>query len=176
MLSADRNVGWQQKAVERAAGEVANSKADRVMVDARDDSEIYWDGLNDVVMQDDVADLEGNTSQGSHYHCTDICADDYIICFQIYIVSIQKKVTMISIMMQSTNQKCNALELVIGIFLHSCNTPQKVIQALAHMGLSVSIDLIHSAVAPLSQKPFWTLCNMGQTLLVGYTYDNFDID
>jgi hypothetical protein len=65
MLSADRNVGRQRKAAERAAGEAANSEADRVTVDARDDSEMYWDGLNDVIMQDDVADLEGNTLRGS---------------------------------------------------------------------------------------------------------------
>jgi hypothetical protein len=44
------------------------------------------------------------------------------------------------------------------------------------MGLSVSMDSIHSAVASLSQKSFRTLRNMGQTLLVGYAYDNFDID
>jgi len=83
---------------------------------------------------------------------------------------------MISIMMQSTNQKCNALESVFSIFLHSCNTPQKVIQALAHMGLSISVDSIHSAVTSLSRKTFITLREMGQTLPVGYAYDNFDID
>jgi len=47
---------------------------------------------------------------------------------------------MISIMMQGTNQKCNTLKSVFGIFLHSCNTPQKVIDALAHMGISISVD------------------------------------
>jgi hypothetical protein len=79
-------------------------------------------------------------------------------------------------MMQSTNQKCNALKSVFGIFLHSCNTPQKVIQALAHMGLSISVDSINSAIMSLSLKSFITLREMGQTLLVGYAYDNFDIN
>ena len=51
----------------------------------------------------------------------------------------QKKVVMISILMQGTNQKCNALESVFGIFLHSCNTPQKVIDMLAHMGITISV-------------------------------------
>jgi hypothetical protein len=46
---------------------------------------------------------------------------------------------MISIMMQSRNNKSNALESVFGIFLHSTNTPEKVIQALAHMGISISL-------------------------------------
>ena len=52
----------------------------------------------------------------------------------------QKKVVMISILMQGTNQKCNALESVFGIFLHSCNTPQKVIDMLAHMGITISVE------------------------------------
>ena len=83
---------------------------------------------------------------------------------------------MISIMMQGTNQKCNALESVFGIFLHSCNTPQKVIDALAHMGVSISVDTIHSAIHSLSRETYETLRRMGQTLLVAYAYDNFDID
>ena len=83
---------------------------------------------------------------------------------------------MISIMMQGTNQKCNALESVFGIFLHSCNTPQKVIDALAHMGISISRHTIHDAIHSLSLEPYETLRSMGQTLLVAYAYDNFDID
>ena len=83
---------------------------------------------------------------------------------------------MISIMLQGTNQKCNQLKAVFGIFLHSCNTPEKVIDALAHMGISISIDAIHDAIRSLSLETYETLRKMGQTLLVAYAYDNFDID
>ena len=83
---------------------------------------------------------------------------------------------MISILMQSSNQKCNALESVFGIFLHSTNTPEKVINALAHMGISISVNSIHGAVHSLSNETTETLRSMGQTLLVSYAYDNFDID
>ena len=78
--------------------------------------------------------------------------------------------------MQSTNQKCNAFESVTGIFLHSCNTPEKVINALARMGISISTSAIHRAIRALSQETYLTLRDMGRTLLVGYAYDNFDID
>ena len=78
--------------------------------------------------------------------------------------------------MQSSNQKCNALESVFGIFLHSTNTPEKVIIAIAHMGTSISVNSIHGAVHSLSDETTETLCSMGQTLLVSYAYDNFDID
>jgi hypothetical protein len=88
----------------------------------------------------------------------------------------QKKVVMISIMMQSTNQKCNALESVFGIFLHSTNTPEKVISALTHMGISILVDAIHNTVQSLSRETFHTLHTMGRSLLVAYVYNNFDID
>ncbi|KAJ7081388.1 hypothetical protein B0H15DRAFT_786424, partial [Mycena belliarum] len=87
-----------------------------------------------------------------------------------------KTAVMISIMMQSRNPKCNALESVFGIFLHSTNTPEKVIQALAHMGISISQTAIHRAIHSLSAETVETLRDMGQTLLVGYAYDNFDIN
>ncbi|KAJ7750539.1 hypothetical protein B0H16DRAFT_1842618 [Mycena metata] len=62
-----------------------------------------------------------------------------------------KKVVMISVLMQSTNKNCNALESVFGIFLHASNTPSKVIEALAHMGISISTDTIENAVHSLSR-------------------------
>ncbi|KAJ7640085.1 hypothetical protein DFH06DRAFT_1334987 [Mycena polygramma] len=86
-----------------------------------------------------------------------------------------KTAVIISIMMQSRNSKCNALESVFGIFLHSTNTPEKVIQALAHMGISISQSAIHRAIHSLSDETSETLRDMGQTLLTGYAYDNVDI-
>lgn len=79
-------------------------------------------------------------------------------------------------MMQSTNQKCNILQSIFGIFLHSCNTPQRVIQSLARMGTSISSATILRAVKSLSAETYETLRRMGQSLTVSYTYDNFDID
>ncbi|KAJ7827556.1 hypothetical protein B0H13DRAFT_2373776 [Mycena leptocephala] len=88
-----------------------------------------------------------------------------------------KKVVIISMMMmQSTNQQSNMLESVIGIFLHASNAPSKVIETLAHMGISISVDSIHSAVHSLSRETYERLRTMGRSLLVSYAYDNFDID
>jgi hypothetical protein len=91
---------------------------------------------------------------------------------------IQKATAVISILLQSANQKCNLLQSVFGLFLHSCNTPQKVIQALACMGVSVSVsvDAINKGVESLSAKARNTVRKFGQTKLTAYTYDNFDID
>jgi hypothetical protein len=83
---------------------------------------------------------------------------------------------MISILMQGTNQKCNALESVFGIFLHSCNTPQKVIDALAHMGITILCHIVHDIIHLLFLETYKMLQKMGQRLLVVYAYNNFDID
>ncbi|KAJ6617197.1 hypothetical protein B0H10DRAFT_2164482 [Mycena sp. CBHHK59/15] len=85
-----------------------------------------------------------------------------------------KKVVIISVLMQNTNNKCNALQSIFGIFLHASNTPSKVIETLAHMGITISPDAIDNAVHSLSHETYHTLRAMGQTLLVGYAYDNFD--
>ncbi|KAJ7813457.1 hypothetical protein B0H14DRAFT_2249289, partial [Mycena olivaceomarginata] len=44
------------------------------------------------------------------------------------------------------------------------------------MGISISRGAIHSAIHSLSAETVETLHTMGQTLLVGYAYDNFDIN
>jgi len=60
-------------------------------------------------------------------------------------------------MLQGMNQKCNQLEAVCGIFPHSCNTPEKVIDTLAHMGISISIDSIYNAIHSLLLEMYETL-------------------
>ncbi|KAF8152227.1 hypothetical protein B0H34DRAFT_821021 [Crassisporium funariophilum] len=87
-----------------------------------------------------------------------------------------RKVILISIIMQSNNRNTNSLESIIGIFLHSCHTPQRVIDTLAHMGVSISVNTIHNAITSLSRESADTIREMGQTLLIAYAYDNFDVD
>ncbi|KAG1811373.1 uncharacterized protein BJ212DRAFT_1465633 [Suillus subaureus] len=124
---------------------------------ANEDEEQYWAEVEDVEERSGEVPLDVPTS-----------------C-RMALVKI-KKVVIISILMQSTNQKCNAFESVIGIFLHSCNTPEKVIRALASMGISISVRAINMAIHSLSRETYYTLREMGQSLRVGYAYDNFDID
>ena len=79
-------------------------------------------------------------------------------------------------MMQSTNARTNALESIIEIFLHSCGTPEKVIEALAHLGITISVNAIHYAITSLSTKSAVAIQQLGQTLLASYAYNNFDVD
>ncbi|KAF8340081.1 hypothetical protein F5887DRAFT_1077197 [Amanita rubescens] len=87
-----------------------------------------------------------------------------------------KKTVLVSMMMQSSNQKANTLASILGIFLHSCCTPQKVINALARMGLSISRTTIHSAINLLSSNMYHSLRELGETRCLALAYDNFDVD
>jgi len=64
----------------------------------------------------------------------------------------QKIVTIASMLLMSSNQKCNALPSMIGLFCHSTNAPELVIETLAHVGLSISTSSIHNMVNSLSIK------------------------
>ncbi|KAM6490449.1 hypothetical protein JOM56_014122 [Amanita muscaria] len=87
-----------------------------------------------------------------------------------------KKSVIVSIMLQSTNQKANTFASILGIFLHSCRTPQKVINTLARMGLSVSQSCIHTAINSLSSNAYLTLRKLGESRCIALAYDNFDVD
>lgn len=78
--------------------------------------------------------------------------------------------------MVTHNQKCNALPSILGIFCHSSNTAERVVEVLARMGISISISSIHDAIVSLSNKAQETVWKLGETLTVAYAYDNFDVD
>ncbi|KAF8221935.1 hypothetical protein L208DRAFT_1325226, partial [Tricholoma matsutake] len=63
-----------------------------------------------------------------------------------------KSAICISIFLQSTNKRCNYLQSILHIFFHSTSVPEKVIETLAHAGLSISLTSIHHAVTSLSKE------------------------
>ncbi|KAI5992438.1 hypothetical protein EDD15DRAFT_2168021, partial [Pisolithus albus] len=87
-----------------------------------------------------------------------------------------KKTIITSILMHGSNQKANALQSLLGLFLQSVHTPYKVIDTLAHLGISVSADTISMTTQALSVESQNSLRRLGQSLLASYAYDNFDVD
>ncbi len=77
--------------------------------------------------------------------------------------------------MQSVDPRCNALQSVVGVFLHACNAPEKVIKVLSRMGISISLTSIHRAIKSLSQQSYLDIEALGRTLLSSYAFDNFDV-
>ncbi|KAG1775698.1 hypothetical protein EV702DRAFT_931378, partial [Suillus placidus] len=108
---------------EKGDRDAHNSTSDVPM--SVDDS--YWD-------QVEAIDLEGfinglTSENGSMGLKADRCE-----LRSAAIISI-KKVVILSIMMQSTNRKSNALQSILGIFLQSMHTPQHVVDTLAWIGI-----------------------------------------
>ena len=65
---------------------------------------------------------------------------------------------------------------MVGIFLHSCNAPQTVVELLSRMSLSISSTSISRAVQNLSKEAERAIRLAGQSLLAAYAYDNLDVD
>ena len=80
-----------------------------------------------------------------------------------------------SILMQSSCQKANTFQSMLGIFLHACRTPEKVIEMLAHMGVSVSTTTIHDSIKSLSMNARCALQQLGRTMCAAIVYDNVEV-
>ncbi|THU91011.1 hypothetical protein K435DRAFT_604405, partial [Dendrothele bispora CBS 962.96] len=81
-----------------------------------------------------------------------------------------------SFIVQSTNQCCNALQSLVGLYLHVCNSANAVVELLAHIGVSISSLAIDDAISSLSKESLKRIRELALTLLVAYAYDNVDID
>ncbi|KIL55158.1 hypothetical protein M378DRAFT_48255, partial [Amanita muscaria Koide BX008] len=86
-----------------------------------------------------------------------------------------KKTVIFSILMQSSCQKANTFQSMLGIFLHACRTPEKVIETLAHMGISVSTTTINDSIKSLSMNSRRALQDLGCTMCAAIAYDNVDV-
>ncbi|KAI6163520.1 hypothetical protein EDD17DRAFT_1776034 [Pisolithus thermaeus] len=84
--------------------------------------------------------------------------------------------TAMSILMHGSNQKANVLQSLLGLFLQSTHTPYKVINTLAHLGISISTNTINVAVEALSMESQNSLQCLRQSLLASYAYDNFNVE
>ncbi|KAG6847022.1 hypothetical protein H0H93_010587 [Arthromyces matolae] len=129
------------------------------------EEEQYWEEMDDF-------DLEGIIEMVTAKES----ARELRLARRRQVVLTIKKVVIISIIMQSTNQKTNAIPSLIGIFLHSCKTPEKVVEVLARLGISISINAIHNAITSLSAESANRIRSLGQSLLINYAYDNFDVN
>lgn len=71
--------------------------------------------------------------------------------------------------------RCNVLQALVGLFVHSSNVPEKVIELLAHMGLCITPSSINLMVAHMSNEAQKLLKNELPTLLASLGYDNLEI-
>ncbi|KAI0685844.1 hypothetical protein BC835DRAFT_1408708 [Cytidiella melzeri] len=81
-----------------------------------------------------------------------------------------------SIIMQGRNQKSNWLQSMCGIFLHAMHAPQKLVDSLAHMGISIAQLTIYRSLDSLGKHILADAQKVAATLIVVYAHDNLDIE
>ncbi|KAB5595269.1 hypothetical protein CTheo_1347 [Ceratobasidium theobromae] len=86
-----------------------------------------------------------------------------------------RRIGMFSICMMNSNIRCNALQAIFGLFLHSTNTPEKVVELFSHIGLAISPSSINRMVDSMSREAMAALKNELPGLLVALGYDNLEI-
>ncbi|KAG1899747.1 uncharacterized protein F5891DRAFT_953413 [Suillus fuscotomentosus] len=87
----------------------------------------------------------------------------------------EKTVVIISICLQNTNERCNCLQGWMGFFMKSTGIPEKVIEVMAHTGLSVSLSTIYNMVTSISKEISHDIKREVYTLHAAFAYNNFDI-
>ena len=78
--------------------------------------------------------------------------------------------------MMTVNQKCNALQTILGIHAHANNTSQKVFGVMSRIGVSTSIDFANYAVNSLRIDVDGAILDLGQSLTAAWAYDNLEVD
>ncbi|KAI6134580.1 hypothetical protein EDD17DRAFT_1783097 [Pisolithus thermaeus] len=132
------------------------------------DDDEYWDEVDEIDLEGIINGLTGEL--GMRPAMTDKRAKRRAA------IKLMRKTIITSILMNGWNQKSNALQSLLGLFLQSAHTPYKVIDTLAHLGISVSADTINMAVQSLSKESQNSLQRLRWSLLASYAYDNFDVD
>ena len=175
---------WSLFGLLQGEKEVRDEEEDRVLVGDEPDDTAYWDELDPLELEGFVAGLTGETGirlSAAERWMKRRTAIKLMVCGRILLVLydadlLQKKIVTISILMQSTNQKANGLQSILGIFLQSAHASQKVIDTFARIGVSISTDSTNLAIRSLSTESVASLRQLGHSLLASYAYDNFDVD
>ncbi|KIK81527.1 hypothetical protein PAXRUDRAFT_155936 [Paxillus rubicundulus Ve08.2h10] len=161
LLGASMDGGWDNE-----------DEGDDILA-SEDDLNTYWDQVDEI---DLFLYLEGliNGLTGDLVAPKLTGENKWLKCHAA--IKTMKETCISSILMQGINQKLNALQSILGFFLQSAHAPQKVIDTLAHLGVSIYTDAINLAVQSLSAELQNALQDLGQSLLASYAYDNFDVD
>ncbi|KAF8869013.1 hypothetical protein CPB85DRAFT_1162090, partial [Mucidula mucida] len=84
-----------------------------------------------------------------------------------------KRVVILSILGNSSNERFNSLQSIIGFFLESKQCPEVIVELVSHMGVSVSLGSIQNMIDSLHAKARKRLESMENCNTI---WDNFDMD
>ena len=83
---------------------------------------------------------------------------------------------MITTIARINNRTCNLFATHFGLFLHASGVPQRVVNALSQIGLSISQKSIHRTVNSLSKEASDNIKKAAQSLQYMMVYDNLVVD
>ncbi|KAH7335286.1 hypothetical protein B0J17DRAFT_69630 [Rhizoctonia solani] len=86
-----------------------------------------------------------------------------------------RRLLLFNICMTSSNMRCNSLQAVVGLFVHSTNVPEKVVELLSRMGVCIAPNSINSMVGHMSTEAQRLLKEELPKLLTALGYDNLEI-
>ena len=101
-----------------------------------------------------------------------------MICTELNVTHVlyKKGCAVLSILANSMNSWCNAFQAVQGFFLESINTPEQVINMLAHGGWSISVVSVVKMVRSLTVEQQEIIQEFSKDGLCALAYDNLDFD
>lgn len=74
--------------------------------------------------------------------------------------------------MTSSNAQCNALQAVVGLFTHSSNTVERVVEVTAHSGLSVVPMSVNRMTKAVSKEAAKDLAQQLSRMITAIAYHN----
>ena len=83
---------------------------------------------------------------------------------------------MITTIARINNRTCNLFATHFGLFLHASGVPQRVVNALSQIGLSISQKSIHRTINSLSVESSENIRKAAQSLQYMMVYDNLVLD
>ncbi|EAU87680.2 hypothetical protein CC1G_08716 [Coprinopsis cinerea okayama7 len=86
-----------------------------------------------------------------------------------------RQVFCISALMNTINNRCNALQSVNGVYLHAASAPDRVHELFSKVGLSISIQSTNNAIQYMSKTTIKKAKALGLSFLSSYAFDNLDI-
>lgn len=75
--------------------------------------------------------------------------------------------------LNASNQHCNALQLICSLFLHAAGAPETMHKLMSSMGLATSMTTMNKAINNLSREAGAVIRTNGQQI---YAFDNVDIN
>ncbi|KAG8723611.1 hypothetical protein FRC09_002576 [Ceratobasidium sp. 395] len=86
-----------------------------------------------------------------------------------------RRLLLFSMCMNSSNMRCNALLAIVGMFAHSTNTSERMIEFLSHAGLSIAPSSINLMINQMSTNAQNSLRNELSDFLSAIGYDNLEV-